>query len=158
MPEIDVRAILPKNGVSLNLAVFKREVSLFLTKIGVRVKKSFQITVRGYSTPISFKIKTEKEGLSISTDSKVYYYLSLGTKRRWAVMSKDWKSKTSPNSLRVGTGRGRSVILGKRAMLSRRIAPRKGIEARNFHILIAEAENSRFFIDFLKVIKSSISR
>lgn len=59
-------------------------------------------------------------------------WLNSGTKVRWAVMSGDWRSKTKPGSFQSGRGRGRVVIAGKRAMRRRGIAPRKGIEARDW--------------------------
>jgi hypothetical protein len=61
-----------------------------------------------------------------------FVFLDEGTKIRWAVMSKNWKSKTKPRQLKSGGGRGKVVIAGRRAMRKRNIKPRRGIEARKW--------------------------
>lgn len=61
-----------------------------------------------------------------------WVWLDLGTRIRWALMSRDWKSKTRPGSFRSGGGRGRVVIVGRRAMARRNIRPRPGIKARGW--------------------------
>lgn len=61
-----------------------------------------------------------------------FVWLDEGTSIRWAVMSNNWRSKTSPGRLRSGRGRGGVVIAGRRAMQRRNIRPRPGIKARNW--------------------------
>src|SRR3990170_1600278 len=40
---------------------------------------------------------------------KKWHYLDKGTRVRYAVMSRDWRSKTAPGRLRSGQGQGRVV-------------------------------------------------
>jgi hypothetical protein len=61
-----------------------------------------------------------------------WIWLDQGTRIRWALMSSDWQSKTTPGRLGSGRGRGRAVVVGRRAMQQRRIAPRPGIQARKW--------------------------
>jgi hypothetical protein len=69
-----------------------------------------------------------------------WVWLERGTKIRWALMTGDWRSKTSRGVLGSGSGGGGVVIVGKRAMMRRNIKPRPGIQARNF---IAEMNKVR---------------
>lgn len=61
-----------------------------------------------------------------------WQWINDGTKIRWALMSSDWQSKTKKGTFKSTRGRGKVVIAGKRAMMQRGIAPRKGIEARDW--------------------------
>jgi len=67
-----------------------------------------------------------------------FVWLDKGTRIRWAVMSSDWQSKTRPGRLNSGPGSGRVVIAGRRAMQSRNIRPRPGIEARGWTEMVAK--------------------
>lgn len=72
--------------------------------------------------------------------ARKWRFLEAGTRIRWAVMSSPWRSKTRVGRLSSRRGRGRVVIFGKRAMISRNIRPRPGIQARNW---IAEVNKLR---------------
>jgi len=76
--------------------------------------------------------------------AKKWGWLEEGTRIRWAVMSKDWRSKTRRAWLASRRGRGRVVIAGKRAMMARNIRPRPGIEPRNW-IAEVSVQRSRKF-------------
>ena len=62
---------------------------------------------------------------------KIYYFISKGTRVRYATMSSDFKSKTSPSRIKSRPGAGRVIYVSKRK-------PRPGIKARNFNIKIAK--------------------
>jgi hypothetical protein len=68
--------------------------------------------------------KAEIKATNITND-KVYFFLHEGTKVRYAVLSPDWKSKTTPRRLVSGTGRGRVLFVSKKH-------PMPGIEAREW--------------------------
>lgn len=55
-------------------------------------------------------------------------WLNGGTKVRWALMSGNWKSKTSPGKFKSGGGRGRVVVIGRRRMAR----PQPGIKPRGW--------------------------
>ena len=87
-------------------------------KLSLRTTPDIEIIVR---------LKGDTEG------QRKYQLLNSGTSERWAVMSKDWKSKTVPNDTRGSNpGAGKVVIRGKRKMLERNMSPQPGIEGRYF--------------------------
>lgn len=71
---------------------------------------------------------------------KKFKFLDEGTRIRWALMSSDWKSKTKPGKLRSGAGRGKVVVVGKKAMKR----PRPGIQARNWTVTIQKQRRKPF--------------
>lgn len=71
-------------------------------------------------------------------------FLDKGTSIRWALMSSDWKSKTSPGKLAASGGSGRVVIAGRSAMQKRNIAPRPGIKARGWSKTVVRQNQRRF--------------
>ena len=76
-----------------------------------------------------------------------WWYLELGTRIRWALMSSDWRSKTGRSRrarLRSSRGRGRVLIVGKRAMTRRNIRPRPGIRARNWRAEVNRLRSRKF--------------
>jgi hypothetical protein len=75
---------------------------------------------------------------------KKWTWLNEGTRIRWALMSKDWRSKTTPYVLESGPGMGRVVIRGRMAMLKRHIPPQPGIEPREWTRIIAERRKEPF--------------
>jgi hypothetical protein len=71
-------------------------------------------------------------------------WLNSGTRIRWAVMSRDWRSKTRPRRFSSRPGRGRVVIAGRRAMTMRNIRPRPGIKAREWTVLLSKKRKRPF--------------
>lgn len=71
---------------------------------------------------------------------KKFKFLDEGTRIRWALMSSDWKSKTKPGSLKSGGGRGRVVVVGRKAMRK----PRPGIKARGWTPMIKKRRRKPF--------------
>jgi hypothetical protein len=78
------------------------------------------------------------------TGAAKWWFLELGTEIRWALMSDDWSSKTTPGELSSGPGAGRVIIAGRRAFLERNIAPRPGIEPRNWRAKINSMRSRSF--------------
>lgn len=83
----------------------------------------------------------------------IWQYLNQGTSIRWALMSRDWRSKTRPNSFQSGRGRGRVVIAGRRAMTARGIGPRPGIEARNWSTILTKRRKRPFTRRMIKAMQ-----
>jgi hypothetical protein len=71
-------------------------------------------------------------------------WLNQGTRIRWALMSRDWQSKTTPRFVGAGRGQGRVLIAGRRAMMARGIPARPGIIAREWTVLIQERRKDKF--------------
>lgn len=141
----------------------KIDRSIRLALLGVRDQMGgdFEASVqtfRNRPTPITTPPMIEGGGLitTVGILDQRYFYVSRGTRIRWAVMSKDWQSKTAPNRLRAIRGSGQAIIIGKRAMLARGIPPRKGIEAREFDKQIAEKHRKSFAKTMSKAIKDGV--
>ena len=80
-------------------------------------------------------------------------WLDEGTRIRWAVMSRDWRSKTRPGHFGSGSGSGRVVIAGRRAMQARNIRPRPGIEARNWSEILSKRRKQPFSRRMIQAIQ-----
>lgn len=83
---------------------------------------------------------------SINTDSKIFGFIDDGTRVRRAVMSEDWRSKTTPGRLSSGRGSGRVVFISKNISLP-------GIEARRFTEIIGKRISRRARGVYDKVLK-----
>lgn len=138
MPEVLlVKAIKPKK---LRTQPFRREIQKALKAEAEKLKREFRKTTKTWRrkpkftqlAPVRGVEHTGEAAVLVGTDDPIYRYLDQGTRIRWAVMSRDWQSKTSPRMIGSRPGRGRVVIAGKRAMLKRGIRPRPGIKAREF--------------------------
>lgn len=78
--------------------------------------------------------------IRMSTADKRFLWLDEGTRIRWALLTRDWVSKTTPNSYQSGPGRGYVWLRGKKAILGdesearirRGFHVQPGIEARNW--------------------------
>jgi len=83
-----------------------------------------------------FQSKTEIKATNL-TDDRIYFFLHEGTKVRYATLSRDWKSKTTPGRLISGAGRGRVLFISK-------AHPRPGIEARGWTDIIIRNRKGPF--------------
>ncbi len=79
-----------------------------------------------------------------SEGGRVWVYLDEGTRIRWALMSRNWRSKTKPRQLQSGPGSGYVIVAGKRFMQRHGIAPRPGIEARKWSKTIQKMRSGPF--------------
>lgn len=93
--------------------------------------KDFYKTQETFKKKFKFQIKKiDVGGRFIYTGSDIYRFISRGTRVRYAVMSRNWISKTKPGRWHSTPGRGHVVII------SRKIA-RPGIKARGFEKIVA---------------------
>ena len=84
--------------------------------------------------------------------SEIFRFIDAGTKRRWAVMSKDFKPKTKNRVIGSSRGRGGAIVMGKRAMQKRGIAQRQVIKARKFTEEIDKRREKPFAVKVQKAI------
>lgn len=82
-----------------------------------------------------------------------WFWLDQGTKIRWALMSKDWRSKTRRRELASHPGQGKAVLRGRRAMLAAGIGPQPGIEAREWTNMLTEQRKRPFIRNTRQAIK-----
>lgn len=89
----------------------------------------------------------------------LYDYLDQGTGIRWALMARKpfWTSHTGPGRFPSGPGAGYVAIRGQTAMEARGLAPRNGIEARNFYDYVHDFYQRSFFADVERVVREGAS-
>jgi len=137
-----VKGIKPSR---LNVDVYRQEILNDLRAEGKVHQKELKKTTRTWQgeTPKFESLIGLERGSSGSasvmtgptgSDKAVnkWEWLNKGTRIRWALMSRDWQSKTRPRWFGSGRGAGRVIIAGRRAMTMRGIRPRPGIEARGW--------------------------
>lgn len=78
---------------------------------------------------------TKLEGV-IQTDTPPFPWLAEGTKRRFAIMSRDYRKRTVPRKIAPGRTGGSVIARGSR--VSRSFARRHRIAAGNWHHVIAK--------------------
>lgn len=78
-----------------------------------------------------------------------WHWLNGGTKKRWALMSGNWKSKTKPGSFKSGGGRGRVVVVGRRHMAR----PQPGIKARGWADKLQKQRKKPFTLRMIKAMQ-----
>ena len=136
------------------LAILDKELEKFAEK---KLKPDFDSSHATFKHPLKTKIEktTTRKKLSrtVFVSDKAYYFVSKGTKKRWAVMSSDWRSKTKPKRIPSGKGRGRAVLIGKRAMQRRGMRARPGIKGRKFDKQIAKKRKREFIRDMRGAMK-----
>lgn len=144
MTVFQLKSIKPQR---LKVDAIRLELLNELRKEGTATRRELSKAVQTWDDAPSFETLISLSGGDaaaltgpVGTDAQVnkFVWLDKGTRIRWAVMSKDWRSKTRPGRLNSGPGSGRVVIAGRRAMQARNIAPRPGIQARNWTELVAK--------------------
>lgn len=124
-----VKPIYPKME-ALNSVNYKEAVQRVFDKVADKMLADFRKTVRGWKKKPEFRIDDRKPNRLIVTSDKVYRFVSKGTRVRYAIMTKDFISKTNPGMAVSGPGQGRVVFVSRKH-------PMPGIKAREFEIKIA---------------------
>ena len=155
-----MKAIKPKR---LKVGVFEHEWRKVLDKTANQVlKPDMESTVQTFNRKPKVEVEDTSKGNQLSKaafiEDEIYFYLARGTRLRWALMSRDWRSKTKPRRIPAKRGRGRAVIAGRRAMQARGLGPRPGIKARNPDKLIAKKRNKGFIRDVHKATVRAAKR
>lgn len=126
----------------------------------VRELKKTIRTWTGAKPRFEFLIGLTGEDMSVATGPAgsergawKWRWLDAGTRIRWAVMSRDWISKTRVGWFGSGPGRGRAVIRGRGAMMRLGIPPRPGIKARNWSKDLQKRRKGPFTKNIFKAIK-----
>lgn len=146
MAKIILRIIIPK---SMNILQYERKLRAVVKEETGIVERMYMRVSRGFSSPQPTYKKTVRlirgdlRGTT-STDEKRMVYLDKGTNTRWAVMSQDFRPRTTPRTLGIKQTRGRTVIRGRKAMTARNIAPRPGIKPRHYTDEIAKRRKPWF--------------
>lgn len=149
MVKIIVRTITPK---SMNIIQYEQKLRNVVKEEVDIMERMYKRVSSGFSPPQPKYKKTVRKqpargGVivgTVSTDDRRMYYLDVGTHRRWAVMSDDFRPRTTPRTLGIKGKQGRTVIRGKEAMTARGISVRPGIEPRRYTDEIAERRKPLF--------------
>jgi hypothetical protein len=137
MVKIIMRTITPK---SMNVRQYEDKLRKVVKEETEIVERMYMRVSRGFSAPPPKYKKTVRKQPSrggvivgtTSTDDRRMVNLDRGTKKRWAVMSQDFRPRTTPRTLGIKGRQGRSVIRGRTAMTQRGISARPGIEPRKW--------------------------
>jgi len=139
MPSIELQAIVPKGA--FKSGAFVAEITKALNEEKRELSRLYKQTYATWSNPPSMheevKIGSSEAYAEVSTDDKKMLWLDDGTKIRHAQMSQGWVSKTKPNKLKSGHGRGKLV------RVSRQIQ-NPGIKPRNWSKIIAGIREPKF--------------
>lgn len=157
-PGVRFRAVLPRRRFDAEV-ITEGIIWHLQHKVEPSLMRSLKNTTATWKTPVSFYSELTKRGddavLFVGTDDDRYRWVNNGTRIRWALTSRDWKSKTTPRKLTPGPGAGRIVIYGRRAMTAAGIQPRPGIKAREFTHVIAENRAKSFSDDMQRIINGA---
>ncbi len=130
----------------MNIKVFEEGILEALKQEGKEEVPLFSETTAPWKNPPGFGTEVSStankaQAVTGPIGSKLqvnkWLWLNLGTKVRHALMSGNWRSKTTPGVLRSGGGGGRVVKVSKRIR-------RPGIKAREWTILIAKSRQKPF--------------
>lgn len=142
---VEFTPIIPKK---FNVKVFSDAATKVLRDEAKAIKREFAKTTKTFKHKVSFSEKNTSTRSQLSrlvfTVDKPYFFVVRGTRIRWALMSQDFSAKTQARVISSRGGRGKVVILGKRAMQARGIAPRPGIKAREFDTEIVKLRQPKF--------------
>lgn len=128
----------------------RSETDIF-ERMYMRVSKGFSAPRPKYKK--TFKRQFTRMVGTTSTDDRRMVNLDRGTKKRWAVMSQDFRPRTTPRTLGIKGRQGRSVIRGRRAMTQRGISARPGIEPRRWTDEIAKRREQPFLNKMRRAMK-----
>lgn len=148
MPRIKMTAILAKP--------FNIDFALAMLADGVQAEgeteqKEYEKTTRTWrhkpKHELSFsRTKAEIKAMN-RTNDKIYFFLHDGTKVRYAVLSADWQSKTTPRILNSGPGRGKVLFVSKKR-------PMPGIKAREWTDVIIRKRRHPYKRNMQKIMKT----
>lgn len=166
MPAVRLKAILPK-GV-LQPGAVARAVRNKVVDEGRIVERRLASTVATWRNAPKFKATqrvapSESRAVSVTVSPagdpeavQHWIYVNDGTTVRWALMDPKFKPKTAPGQLKAGPGNPPfdPVLRGRKQMF----APRPGIQARNFTVLVKDERQKPFSNAVREAIRRTLAR
>jgi hypothetical protein len=145
----------------LKFGEVKTRILNVLKKYEKDILKSMENTVATWTYPSQFYTSKSYKGgyaqVSITTDDEIWGYLNEGTSERWALMSRDWQSKTVPGSLTSRGGYGKVVMRGRKKFMARGMGAQPGIEAREWTDIIENAYADSFAADIAQAVADGLA-
>lgn len=157
---------IPEKPHRIDFTKVEAQVKKAARKWSGEVKKDFDRTVRYWRNRPQMVVVDESTGPDIvfttgpapGREAEIYRYVNDGTSRRWAMLSSDWQSKTSPGSLTSRPGSGRVLFRGRSAFRRRGLGPRPGIQARMFTENIRRRREQAFTAAMQKALVDEVMR
>lgn len=138
MPTVTMKLIRPKKiDIELMLSMLADGVQ----EEGEKEQKEYEKTTRTWRNKPEHEMSMSQTKAEIKatnlTDDRIYFFIHEGTRVRYAVLSKDWQSKTTPGIINSRAGRGKVLFVSKKH-------PRPGIEARGWTDIIIRNRKGPF--------------
>ena len=146
----------------------RREIRDALLEIAEGMKKDLNsggldewFSHSGITFDIRVTFRLNNAYASVVTDSEKFNWFNKGTDIRWAVMNDPFSAQTTPGSLSAGGGvrtyneAGEYTrIRGRTAMQAHNIAPRPGIVAREWTIIVVDIWKDKA----AEILQSAVNR
>jgi hypothetical protein len=130
--EVVSEGFLSKALLQLKLVQDAMETAVY--QEGEEIKKLFEQTTQHWNKN-KFKGFTKEDKRTkaeitstVGSDDRIYAFINYGTSERYAVMSGDWSSQTTPRVLGSQPGQGTVIARGRRAVPN----PMPGIQGRHW--------------------------
>lgn len=134
---LSVNAIVPPKGM-FDPKVMLDMLDKAYADEAQAVVLDYQETTKTWADKPEFKIrvKSDPPARDVYTEDEIYKYIDLGTRVKYATMSRDFRAKTMPGVIGSFTGRGHLLYVDRRR-------PRPGIKAREFTKAIQARSRTR---------------
>lgn len=145
---LDPAAFRPPMLTALRKVARNMDKALSLTTKswkGAKPKFESQFTITDEAAVIQPAMTGPEEGMD------KWRWLDEGTEVRYAIMSSDWKSKTTPGVIGSGPGRGRKVFVDVNN-------PQPGIKARGWGVKILKEFKPEFRAQMRAALKAGARR
>jgi hypothetical protein len=122
---------------------YLKQIEDGLDKAAQDTRKEIGKTVSTWKDKPDFVIEKDKMERLVVSRNKIYYFVSGGTRVRYATMTPNFKAKTSPSRYQARAGAGGVAYISK-------LKPRPGIKPRNFDTKTAKRMQPRLG-DIIKI-------
>jgi hypothetical protein len=146
-----IRAIVPRKTALADPARIARVIENQLSMTAAGIQADFETTVDTWASKPKFVVYKGQAMRIIGTSDTIYRFLNSGTRVRRAVLSPDFRAKTSPGMIGSRRGKGGRVYVSKRISLP-------GIKPRAFSKTIQEKWQKQFPIQFQRALDVELNR
>jgi len=130
-----VTPIIPSK-LPFDVKQYLKQVEDCLDLAAQETRKEMGKTVSTWKDKPDFVIEKDKMERLVVSRNKIYYFVSGGTRVRYATMTPNFKAKTSPSRYQAQGGAGGVAFISK-------LKPKPGIKARNFDTKTAKRMQPR---------------
>ena len=130
----------------------ERAVDNFLDAAAENVRVDFLVTTKTWKNQPEFVVEapsSQPDTRYVYTRSRIYMFVSGGTRVRYATMTPNFFPKTRPGAIRSNKGRGGVAFISRRH-------PRPGIQARRFPETIAKKWEGKWVALFTRILRDEL--